>query len=151
MISVRQIRPRVNRALYRYLCLTGHFGCGHVELAFYERGGEVTIYGIRNIARANAHRLGLSRAADKLSIADTGESQTVLLAVLQALAKLGVTGRLAPPHECVDLAVNKRLLKPAASGLVLRTLLKRYAHLHSATVEQRIDPIRARRAANDLV
>ncbi len=145
MISLRESRPPINRLLYRYLCLTGHFGCGHVELAFYEKGSQVTIYGIRNIARANALRLGLAGAADQLSIADGDESQAVLLAVLKALNKLGLNGRLAPPHRCVDLAVNKRLLKPAACKPVLRTLHRRYAHLYSATAKQHVDAVGAQR------
>ncbi len=134
LLSVRQVHPRVGPWLYRYLCLTSHFGCGHLEIAFYENSGTVTIYGVRNIARANAHRLGLREAAEKLLLSRRDEARMLLHEILPLLAGHGLAVRLAAPCECVALSVNRRLLHPSSESAALDALRKRYEKLQDLTV-----------------
>jgi hypothetical protein len=129
MISLQQVAPKVGRLTYAYLCLTGHFGRAHAEVAFYEEAGEVTVHGVRNIARANSHRLGLLRLAHQLRLADSREEERVLRLVSRALRRAGFAPRLAPATECVDLSVDERLLPPGNGALVRETLRRRYARL----------------------
>jgi hypothetical protein len=136
MISLRPAAPAVGRMTSWYVGWTSHFGRAHAEVAFYERAGEVTVYGIRNIASANARRLGLSRLADRLRLAAPEEERRILGVVSGTLRRAGLTVRLAPARECVELSVNERLLPPGRSARVREDLRRRYARLALATREQ---------------
>lgn len=133
LLSVRQRHPKVSPWLYRYLCLTSHFGCGHLEIAFYEKADVVTIYGVRNIARSNAHRLGLRGAADRLLLSRREEARVLLHEILPLLAEHGLAVRLAAPGECVALSVNRRLLHPASESTALGALRRKYEKLQDLT------------------
>jgi len=130
MISVRQQRPRISRLLYQYICLTSHFGLGHMEVAFYEQGRRITFYGVRNIARSNARRLGLTRLADKLRITKRDEELLVILEVARLLEAHGFVTEFAPSDECVSLSVCGSLLHPATQVRALGALKGKYDRLH---------------------
>jgi hypothetical protein len=136
MVSVRQVAPVVGRLAYRYFCWTSHFGRAHAEVAFYEEDGKVVVYGIRNIARANARRLGLSRLAERLRLAGSREEQRILRVASEILRRSGLDVHLAPARECVDLSVNERLLPPGHSAPVRQELLRRYTQLDLVTRDQ---------------
>ncbi|MFT5464213.1 MAG: hypothetical protein ACI8QS_003107 [Planctomycetota bacterium] len=129
--SLRQPNPRVSRWIYQFFCATSHFGCGHFEIAFFERSGEVTFYGIRNMASANARRLGLHGLAARLRLSKSGEDVQVLSVVSKWLAGNGYVARHAKPSDCIELAVNNRLLPPSAHGKAKAILYRKYNRLHA--------------------
>jgi hypothetical protein len=133
MISLQQQRPVVSRFLYRYFCLTSHFGCGHLEIAFYEKEGKVTFYSVRNVIRSNAARIGCSRIAQKLVVAQRHEEKAIIQEVARLLGENGLVTGLATAHECVDLSVRKRFLHPRLRQGTLRALKKKYEILQKAT------------------
>ena len=130
MISVRLRRPSMPRLLYRYFCLTSHFGSGHLEIAFYERGQKITFYAVRNIARSNARRLGLTKMADQLRLTHYDEELELIMEAATLLERQGLVAQFAPAEECIDLAVCRRLLPPAGRARVLETLERKYERLH---------------------
>jgi len=136
MISVRQVAPAVGRMSSWYFRWTSHFGRAHAEVAFYERAGRVTIYGVRNIASANARRLGLHGLAERLRLAGSREEERLLGVVSEALGRAGCSVALAPPRECVELSVNERLLPPGRGARVREDLLRRYARLAATSRER---------------
>ncbi len=105
MISVRHRYPRVGFLLYRYFCLTSHFGCGHMEIAFYEKQGKVTLYAVRNTAASNAFRLKWFGISAKLTLAQWDER--LLKAMVRHLENAGFVTDLADVSECIDLSVNR--------------------------------------------
>ena len=129
MISVRQQRPGMSRLLYWYFCLTSHFGLGHMEIAFYEQQRRLTFYGVRNIARSNALRLGLTMIADKLLLIKRDEELHVILEVGRLLEEHGIAANFAGSDECVNLSVCARLLHPAVQGRALDALKRKYERL----------------------
>ena len=133
LISVRQRQPAVGRLLYRYLCLTSHFGCGHFEIAFYEQGDEVTIYSVRNTARSNAQRIGLVDTARQLRLVGHGEARILLREVVSLLESHGLVTRIAAPHDCIRLSVSESLLPPRSRAAVLDTLTRKYERLQGLT------------------
>ncbi len=136
VFSIQQQNPSIGRAAYRFFCQTSHFGCGHVEIAFYERGGEVTFYGVRNIARANASRIGLVNLSKRLQLIKRDEDALVLSAASRMLRTKGFETRHARPDECLNLAVNSRLLRYSVNVITLSTLYRKYDKLH-AIIENR--------------
>ena len=130
MISVRQRRSSINRWLYHYLLLTSHFGCGHLEVAYYETDDFVVFYGIRNILKSNVDRLGLRTVGDKLRLATHGENILVLQELASLLAMRELTTSFATGRECVRLAVRAELLNPQSQDLILSNLEKKYDRLH---------------------
>ena len=133
VISLRQRQPTVRPWLYRYLCLTSHFGCAHVEIAFYEQADEVTIYGVRNIAKSNAHRVGLLETARYLQLARRDEARILLREVASFLEGHGLVTKIAAPCECVTLSVRKSLLHPASQAEALDALRRKYERLQDLT------------------
>ena len=130
MLSMRQERAPIHPALYRYICMTSHFACGHLEVAFFEFEGQVTIYAARNSARSNAQRLGFDAVAQRLgSEQDDVQAVRVLVAKLEGL---GLPVRMAPPQECVDLALDSRLVHPATLPRTRVTLERKYRRLAEA-------------------
>lgn len=151
VFSLRRSDPPVGRVTYRLVCSTSHFGCGHVEVAFHERAGVVTFYGVRNIARANAQRLGLSGLSDRLRLRRSNEDVEVLRAVATRLRARGFEVRHAPAEECVRLTVDDRLVPRGRDAELRERLRRRYGRLceaingaatsrvspHSAAVDRR--------------
>jgi len=130
MISLQQVRPTIGRAAYRWICWTSHLGCGHVEVAFYEEGGLVTFYAVRNMARANAVRLGCTKMAARLRLAPRHEDALVLTEVSRLLSLAGMKTRQAQPEECLRLALNRRLARGGRLGDVRRRIYRKYEKLH---------------------
>jgi hypothetical protein len=104
-----------------------------MEIAFYEKNGQVTIYAVRNIARANAHRLGLPGVASKLLLARREEAKILLREVVPLLAGHGLAAKIAAPCECVTLSVNKRLMHPDSQSTALVALRRKYEKLQDLT------------------
>lgn len=129
MLSARLVAPRIPRLLYRLLCLTSHFGCGHHELAFYERGDFVIFYGVRDIASANARRFGFGDLARRTALRSPGDEAALVAAVGAALRAAGLRAAFAEPAECVRLAVDPRLVPPSRRAPLQRRLVRRYERL----------------------
>ena len=127
MISIRQQRPPLDRLLYKYLCLTSHFGCGHVEMAYYELHGKVMIYAVRNIASANALRLKLIQTARCLDA--YGWHERLLPHIVRYVGRHGLTVGPAPIDDCLRLAVSLRLIHPQTRSRSLRTLTRKSKRL----------------------
>ena len=131
MVSLRQVRPTIGRIAYRWICATTHMGCGHVEVAFYEERGLVTFYAVRNMARANAARLGCTKMAAGLRLAARYEDALVLTEVSRLLSLAGMKTRQAQPEECLRLALNRRLARGGRLGDVRRRIYRKYEKLHA--------------------
>lgn len=129
IISIRLQRPRIGRLLYWYIGLTSHFGCGHMEIAFYERRGNVTFYGVRNIARSNARRIGWSKIAQRLVLAQGDEEVLLIHEIVRLLEQSGCVTTLAAVPDCVKLSVCDRLLHPDSQLRAVRALSKKYQRL----------------------
>ena len=104
-----------------------------MEIAFYEKQGQVTIYAVRNTARSNAHRLGLLRVASKLLLARREEAKMLLREVVPILAGHGLAATVADPGECVTLSVSRRLLHQNSQSTALVSLKRKYEKLQDLT------------------
>ncbi|MCA9001997.1 MAG: hypothetical protein KDB61_08745 [Planctomycetes bacterium] len=124
MVSARQVRPTLPSLTYRYWLLTSHFGCGHVELGFYELQGRWVFFGARNMALANAVRLGLSGKG----LGHSADSSLDLIRACQTLlARNGVPTRWAEPSECARLSLHPQLVHHDQRQRVERQIKRRYA------------------------
>lgn len=130
MFSCRQDLPALNRWLSRYLCLTSHFGCGHLEIAFYDDGAQLTIFAVRNTARSNAQRLGWRRIAKRLR-SERSDLRAVR-ALINELECAGTSVRLAPATQCVALALNPRLVPRPSLAKTRAALGRKYRRLPRA-------------------
>lgn len=129
MISVRLNSAGTSHPLYSLLCLTSHFGCGHIEIVFYESNDAIVLYGIRNMLRANARRIGCERLFEEMPLQSADDEVFVLRQIRHAFHNFGLATSLATPQECVDLAVNNRLLHPARALRARSALKRRYARM----------------------
>jgi len=129
MISVQLISPGISGVLYALLRITSHFGCGHVEIAFYETNERIIVFGIRDIVRSNIERIGLQKTFCKLTLFSDDDEVDLLRRILQELRVRGVSCNLASPKECVTLALNQSLLKPEKCDRVIKALTKRYRRI----------------------
>ncbi|MCR9197582.1 MAG: hypothetical protein NXI04_02960 [Planctomycetaceae bacterium] len=137
MISVAACLTSVTGATrlswrHRLLRWTSHFGCGDVEIAFYESDQAVTLYGFRNIIAGNSRRLRMRLPATAVPD-DPHTSALVIAAIVQRLTDGGQRVRLASPAECVSLAVNDRLLPAHRRGRAQTSLRRRYRELWRRT------------------
>ena len=101
-----------------------------MEIAFYEQGRRVTFYAVRNIARSNARRLGMTKISDKLRLTKRDEDVRVILELARLLESHGFVARFARSDECVSLSVCSRLLHPAVRARALVALESKYERLH---------------------
>jgi hypothetical protein len=131
LMSIQQVAPGIDPFAYRYLCGTSHFGRGHIEVAFYEREGDISFYAVRNVAQSNAARLGLERIAKSLRVANRREDEAVVHELFELLSTLNIGSRFAEPAECLALAVNSRLIRAAENEVVFRAFNRKYNRLHS--------------------
>ncbi len=130
LFSLQQLSPHVGGLVYSFFCSTSHFGRGHVEIAFFEKEGEVTYYGIRNIASANAHRLGLKELSSRFRLSRSGEDELVLRFVSQALEENGFAVKHATAHDCIKFTVDNRLLPHGDEEKVRNLLHQKYQKLY---------------------
>lgn len=130
MISVKLRRPGLSRLPYSLACLTSHFGCGQIEVAFYEEGERVVCYGLRDIVRANLKRIGWEALlGNRYLEGDEDVETTVLRFVLEALKEGGFEASLASPADCVRYSVDLALVAPKRAERMLRALHRRYARI----------------------
>ena len=137
MISLCQTRPGIGRCLYWYFCQTSHFGCGHMEIAFYEYKRDITFYAVRNTARSNASRLGLNKIANDMLLVKRNEEAVIILEVAKLLETHGFQTRFAPADECVNLSLNTRLLRLGSQLKVSNTLRRKYLRLSRLKLKSR--------------
>ena len=129
MVSIKVASPGISRALYALLCVTSHFGCGHVEIAFYEENGCVVFYGLRNTLKANAERLG-SRFLPRTNFPRNRDDEIAILnEVSRILESNGLKTSLAAPGDCVKLSVNDILLHPERRHKTMDSLQNLYARI----------------------
>lgn len=128
MISVQQRYPGLGPVLYRYFCLTSHFGCGQTEIAFYETQGRVTLYALRNTAASNAFRLGWCDISKKLTLSKRDD--VVMRVIMQYLEKNAFATALADVSECLNLSISNWLLNPASRVRAMYAMKKKYTRLH---------------------
>jgi len=105
-------------------------------VAFYEENGEVVFYGVRNIARANAARLGLENLARAFQILRKKEDEAVLLVLVRMFLKHGINSRHAEAEECLKFAVSQRLLHPGRREEALGRLHRKYERLYAILDKQ---------------
>ncbi len=137
IISARLQNAPLQSLLYRYLCLCGHFGCGHVEVAFLEQAGEVSIYAVRNTALSSVERFGFKRLAQTLGPRREKQLLDLVQATASLLRKEGLNIRVLPPAECVRLSVNPFLLHPKRKLQNRRVLLQRAQRLGMRVTDRR--------------
>ena len=117
--------------------MTSHFGCGHIEIAFYEKAGRVGFYGVRNTARSNAHRPGGLETAKKLLLVRRDEARVLIREVAPLFEEHGLVTGVAAAHECAALSVDGRLLHPDpdpdSESRALDSLRRKYEKLQGFT------------------
>ncbi|MDB4778015.1 hypothetical protein OAG68_01000 [bacterium] len=129
MISIFLDSPGVPKPIYALLQLTSHFGCGHLEIAFYEEGDEIIIYAVRNIIRSNIARLRWKHLFRKLRLHHDDEEIAVLQTTLEAIGALGLKTSLASPEDCIRIAIGGALLKPENRVAATKAIYKRYSRI----------------------
>lgn len=130
MVSVVWAESGIHPSVYRFLQLISHFGCGHVELAFFEERGVVHFYAVRNILRSNLERIGFHRLSRRLPGSTENSEILVIKTVCQALQDHGMDVVFLPPHDCVSLAVTESLLDPKQSDRCVSALLRKYHRIY---------------------
>lgn len=129
MISVRLVAPKIARPIYAWLCMTSHFGCGHIEIAFYEERERLVVFGVRNMLKANAWRIGLKARASKLQLCEDSDEVRVLTTVCRFLTENEFHVAFAEPSVCVQLAVDPSLLKPNKRDCTMDVIRKKYVRI----------------------
>jgi hypothetical protein len=129
MISVVWSEPGIHPSVYWLWQLTSHFGCGHVELAFFEERGVVHFYAVRNILRSNLERIGFQQLSRRLPGTTENSEIMVIKTVCQTLQDRGLDVVFLPPHDCVSLAVTESLLDPKQNGRCFSALLRKYRRI----------------------
>lgn len=129
MVSVSLVSPDIHPVFYRLWQFTSHFGCGHVEMAFFEEQGVVHFYAVRNIIRSNMERIGCQQLSKRLGLSNEQAEILTLTRTMQKLAEHGVPAILEPPDVCVKLAVTDSLLHPHKKSKSTRALLKKYRRI----------------------
>jgi hypothetical protein len=129
MISVYLVHPGIRRSLYSLLRVSSHFGCGHIELAFYEDDSSVCVFAVRNILRSNLDRLGCNTCFRSLSLSTERDEIAVLARILKELRTQNLNAYLASPSECVDLAVSPWLLRPRIRARAITALTRKYERM----------------------
>lgn len=146
MISVYLEHPGISRILYSFLRVSSHFGCGHIELAFHEEDCSVCVFAVRNMLRSNLHRLGCSACLRDLALGTESDEIVVLTRIFDALRMQGLSAHLAPPAECVNMAVSPRLLKPKTRDRAIKTLTRKYERIAKQVPVHRTSELETREA-----
>ena len=126
MVSVYLETPGVSPLAYRLALCTSHFGCGHLEMAFYETKDYVVIYAIRNILHANLARLGIRGFFASLKLNKVNDEKQTLQEIVFLLESYGFRCRFASPDECVSLAVTPSLLKSRQRDKAIIAIRRNY-------------------------
>lgn len=133
MISVYLEHPGIPRSLYSLLRVSSHFGCGHIEVAFYEEDERLCVFAVRNMLRSNLHRLGHRACLRSLFIGTERDEIVVLAGVFDELRAQGLVAYLASPTECVKLAVSPRLLRLRTRERAVAALTRKYERIARQT------------------
>lgn len=128
MVSVHLLKPGIPSPLYLLLRLTSHFGCGHIEMAFFESEEKTTFYAVRNILRSNLERVQLQRMFE-LNLLNERDEINALRAIMQELSELGCRVDFADPEECVSYAVSPSLLSPEKRKRAVKSLTSKYRRI----------------------
>jgi hypothetical protein len=137
MISLYMVSPGIPSLLYAFIRLTSHFGCGHVEIAFYETQDNVTLFAVRNILRSNIDRLKLNQMFGSLRFSSEDDEIVLLERVINKLNSLGFTASFASPDECVSLALIPSLLAPRQRNLATDSLRRKYRRIEKKLTRER--------------
>lgn len=129
MVSISLASPGIHPIAYALWKLTSHFGCGHIELAFFEERGVVHFYAVRNILKSNMERLGGNRLSRRLKFAQESDEIFFLQQVMKRLADHGLPAIFESPEICVDLAVSPSLLHPQKHQRSIQALLCKYRRI----------------------
>jgi hypothetical protein len=150
MISVYLVHPGIRRSLYSLLRVSSHFGCGHIELAFYEDDCTVCVFAVRNIMRSNLDRIGCNVWFRSLSLSTERDEILVLAGILKELRTQDLNVYLASPAECVGLAVSQWLLRPRMRARAITALTRKYERIASQIAMHGIPLHTEPRAARSL-
>jgi hypothetical protein len=131
MVSLYSVEPGIARLPYAMLRLTSHFGCGELEIAFFEEKSSVTLFAVRNILKSNLDRCGTNRLCSQLKLSDRQDEIYAIRAIIQSLCKQGINASFASPEECVSLAVNESLLNPKTRNRTLAALTQKYRRIEN--------------------
>lgn len=112
MMSIYLESPGIPKPLYRLALLTSHFGCGHIEIAFFECGDQVVLYAIRNMLAANIKRFRMASWFDHLKLNQGEDDAAVLREVIELLEKKRIDHSFASPDDCVKFSVLPFLIAP---------------------------------------
>ena len=129
MISVYLASSGIQPLVYGLLRLTSHFGCGHIEFAFYEEDETVVLFAIRNILRSNIDRLRCKGLFRNLKLSRNEDEIVVLQKLMRELGSGGLDVCFATPEECVDLAVTESLLNPETRDRTVVALKRKYRRI----------------------
>jgi hypothetical protein len=140
MISLYLVSPGISSQLYAFMRLTSHFGYGHVEIAFYEIHGKVTVFAVRNILRSNIDCLRLNQTFGSLKFSSDDDEIILLREVLHKLNSLDIKTSFATPDECVSLAVTPSLLVPKQRNPAIEALRRKYRRIAKKLVADRTLP-----------
>jgi hypothetical protein len=141
MFSVSLVTPGIHPITYRLWQLTSHFGCGHIELAFFEEQGVVHLYAVRNILRSNMERAGFRTLSNRLALANERDEIMVLKQIMQLLDYDGLPAVIESPEVCVDLAVTESLLDPQTCQRSIQTLLRKYRRINKRVEIKGVRPL----------
>lgn len=129
MLSIWLTSPGTIPPLYGLLRMTSHFGCGHIEIAFYEEHDTIIFYAIRNIVRSNAERIGCTYFFRNLNLRRNSDEIALLQKLSLTLNSLGLKTSFASPDDCVDFSVDNQLLRPEKRTRIRSTLRKKYVRI----------------------
>jgi len=129
MISVYLVNPGISHFFYALLRLTSHFGCGHIEIAFYEENGDICFFAIRNILRSNIDRIGCDDIFRNLKLSRDNDEIVILREIIYKFGKRHINTCFATPEACVALAVAESLLSPKKRDRSIQALNHRYRRM----------------------
>lgn len=127
-VAVQQAGSCWQRCVQQLLRMTSHFGCGDIEMAFYERQTGIVIYGVRNMTAGNSARW--RQQTSLTAVADHHrEIAIVVQSVVGLLEEQGIHCTFASPDQCVELSVDDRLLQAERRNRARSALRRRYHRL----------------------
>ncbi len=107
----------------KWQALSSHFGCAHFECAFYSQGSTLTVYATRNFGF-----LPRSKNGKKMHL-------KILLHLNQIFSQQNIFLHFAHPDECLDLAIDPRLLDPLRQNQIIHGFHKKYQYLHEKFIK----------------
>lgn len=112
--------------VYRWMLATSHFGCGHWEAAFFERGGTCSIYAFRNTLQGNLRRLQQSSLGKWFRVSEQPADLDLLKRIVDLIESEGLQPSLASPADCVRYSVSPGLVNSESRASLASGLEARY-------------------------